>query len=51
MVSLAVSSLKGQGYVNGKNMLTSENLQKEMDNLAGKDKTLVTGTTILTSFI
>lgn len=32
-------------------MLTSENLQKEMDNLAGKDKTLVTGTTILTSFI
>ena len=48
MVSLAVSSLKGQGYVNGKNMLTSENLQKEMDNLAGKDKTLVTGTTILT---
>ena len=29
-------------------MLTSENLQKEMDNLAGKDKTLVTGTTILT---
>ena len=48
MVSLAVSSLKGQGYVNGENMLTSENLQKEMDDLAGKDKTLVTGTTILT---
>ena len=48
MVSLAVSSLKGQGYVTGENFLTSENLQKEMDEIAGKDKTLVTGTTILT---
>ncbi len=48
MVTLAVSSLKAQGYETGENMLTSENLQKEMDELAGKDKTLVTGDTILT---
>ena len=48
MITLAVSALKGQEYATSEKVLTSENLQKEMDEITGKDKTLVTGTTILT---